>query len=183
MNITIKKASLRNNMFLNYEFEQKDTEVNNTIKTQSDAPIHEDLANLFRKLIPHFAFITEEISEDLALNAINDPDDYLFRPLENAIEPKLYNFYVTEFCVVDKKGLNFVSLSGGKVLASKDTISFSTYLVDLDSLNDYKFVSELSDLIEELKREVLLYMDGKQAPRKQLEMFDEEEPKSKRKRK
>ncbi len=175
MHIVIKKASIRNGLFLNYEFEQRDTDVNNTIKTQSDAPIHEDLQKAFRKLIPHFALITEEIPEELAKSAIEDPEEYLFKPLEEAVEPKLYNFHVHEFSVVDKKGLNFVSLSGSKTLASKDVIGFSTYLVDLDSLTDYKFVQELTDLIDQLKKEVLLYMEGKQAPRKQLEMFSEEE--------
>lgn len=175
MNIVIKKASIRNGLFLNYEFEQRDTDVNNTIKTQSDAPIHEDLQKAFRKLIPHFAFITEEIPEELAKLAINDPEEYLFKPFDEAIEPKLYNFNVHEFAVTDKKGLNFICLSGGKTLASKDFMSFSTYLVDLDSLTDYKFVHELSELVDELKREVLLYMEGKQAPRKQLEMFSEED--------
>jgi hypothetical protein len=175
MNIVIKKASIRNGLFLNYEFEQKDTDVNNTIKTQSDAPIHEDLHKGFRKLIPHFALITEEISVELAKMAIDDPEEYLFKPFEEAIEPHLYKFHVNEFSVLDKKGLNFVSLSRSKTLATKDSISFSTYLVDLDNLTDYKFVQELSYLVDELKREVLLYMEGKQAPRKQLEMFSEED--------
>ena len=36
MNIIIKKAAIRSGLFLNYEFEQRDTDVNNTIKTQKD---------------------------------------------------------------------------------------------------------------------------------------------------
>ncbi len=175
MNITIKKASIRSGMFLNYEFEQRDVDVNNTIKTQSDAPIHEDLAKAFRMLIPHFAFVAEEITEELATKAIEDPETYLFQLLENAPEPKLYNFHVHEFSVIDKKGLNFVSISGSKTLTSKDVIYFSTPSIDLDSLTDYKFVNALANLVDTLRDEIKLYMEGKQAPKRQLEMFNEEE--------
>lgn len=174
MEILVKKGTIVNYHFLSYEIERKDTDSTNTIKTKSDAPIHDDMVRAFRKLIPHFALITEEIPEELAKLAIEDPELYLMKPFSQAIEPKLYNFNVHEFTVVDKKGMNFVALAGSKSLASKDVIGFSTYLIDLDS-RDYPFVDQLAELIEELKREVLLYMDGKQAPKKQLEMFDEEE--------
>lgn len=175
MNIIVKKAAMRNSLFLNYEFEQRDVDVNNTIKTQSDAPIHEDLQHAFKRLIPHFAFIAEEIDEKLAKKAIEDPETYLFTLLEEAPEPKIHNYHVHEFSIVDKKGLNFVSFAGTKTLASKDVIAFSTPSIDLDSINDYKFVQELSELIDVLKQEILEYMDGKQAPRKQLEMWSENE--------
>jgi hypothetical protein len=175
MNIIIKKAAIRSGMFLNYEFEQRDEISNNNIKTQSDAPIHDDLAKAFRQLIPHFAFITDEISEELARKCIDDPETFIFQPLEDAPEPRIYNFHVHEFSIMDKKGLNFVSISGSKTLLSKDTISFSTPSVDLDSLNDYKFVQQLSTLVEVLKKEVLLYMEGKQSERRQLEMFKDED--------
>lgn len=175
MNIVIKKASIRNGLFLNYEFEQRDTDVNNTIKTQSDAPIHEDLHRAFRLLIPHFAFIAEEISEELAKKCMDEPEVYLFCPFEEAPEPAIFNFHVHEFSIIDKKGLNFVTISGSKTLVSKDVIGFSTPSIDLDSLNDYKFVQKLSNIVELLKSEVLQYMEGKQAPRRQLEMFSGEE--------
>lgn len=175
MEIIIKKATLRNGLFLNYEFVQQDKNSVNTIKTSSDAPVHEDLQKCFRRLIPHFAFIAEEIDEELAKKAIDDFESYLLVPFDDAPEPKLYNFECYEVSISDVKGLNFVSIFGSKKLSTTETISFKTPSVDLDSLNDYKFVQELSNLIELLKSEVKQYMDGKHSERKQMEMFSEEE--------
>ena len=175
MEIIIKKATLRNGLFLNYEFVQQDKNSVNTIKTSSDAPVHEDLQKCFRRLIPHFAFIAEEIDEALAKKSIEDYEKYLMVPFDEAPEPKLYNFDCYEVSISDVKGLNFVSIFGSKKLSTNDTISFKTPSVDLDSLTEYKFVKELSDLIDLLKNEVKLYMDGKHSERKQMEMFSNED--------
>lgn len=77
MNVVVKKAEIRSSLFLSYEYDQKDAEVSNSIKTASDAPIHDDLRNAFKALIPHFVFICEEnTDEKIILDAIENPDDY-----------------------------------------------------------------------------------------------------------
>ena len=174
MNIVIKKAGIRNSIFLSYEFEQKDADVNNTIKTSSDAPIHDDLRAAFRALIPHFAFICEEITnEDLVQAAIERPESYL-EDRENSVCLDFFKFYVQEFSILDKKGLNFVTISGNKQLTNGDIVSFSAPAIDLDG-GSYKFTYELNQAVEVLKVEVLAYMQGKQAPKAQLEMFSGDE--------
>lgn len=174
MNIVIKNAAIRSSLFLSYEFEQKDLDVKNTIKTSSDAPIHDDLRNAFRALIPHFAFICEEITdENLVSKAIADPEMYL-SDRESAPDDSFFKFKVNSFTMIDlKKGLNFVSISGDKQLSTLEEISFPSPSIDLEG-GTYKFRSELAETIEVLKKEVLAYMQGKQAPKTQMEMFREE---------
>lgn len=174
MNIVIKNAAIRSSLFLSYEFEQKDLDVNNTIKTSSDAPIHDDLRNAFRALIPHFAFICEEITdESLVEKVIGDPEMYL-ADRETAPTDVFFKFMVQSISILDKKGLNFITISGSKQLTTLDSISFSAPAIDLDG-GSYKFRIELADAVDVLKKEVLAYMQGKQAPKTQMEMFASEE--------
>lgn len=174
MNIVIKKAAIRNSIFLTYEFDQHDADVKNGIRTSSDAPIHDDLRTAFRALIPHFAFICEEITnEDLVQAAIERPESYL-EDRENSASLDFFKFYVNEFSINDKKGLNFVTISGNKLLTDGEVVSFSAPAIDLDG-GSYKFTYELKEAVEILKREVLAYMQGKQAPKAQLEMFEGDE--------
>ena len=60
MQIEIKKAKIKNRIFLAYEYIQKDHDVENKNSTSSDAPIHDDLQNAFNELIPHLVLICEE---------------------------------------------------------------------------------------------------------------------------
>lgn len=173
MQITIKKAAIKGSLFLSYEFEQTDVDVKNLIKTSSDAPIHDDLRECFRKLIPHFCFISEEITNpDIIEKAIKDPDTYLMDE-EVSPNPTFFKYRVFQFSVVEKDGDEVVYLQGSKRLETYKEISFSTPGTSLFD-DDYQFVNELKEAIDELKSEVLAYMQGKSAPKAQLEMFGEE---------
>lgn len=174
MQIVIKKAAIKGSLFLSYEFEQTDFDVTNLIKTSSDAPIHDDLRKVFRKLIPHFTFICEEITDEETIQkAIDFPDIYIMDS-ETTPEPKFFKYRVSQFSIVEKDGDTVIHLSGSKQLETMKEISFSAPGVSIEE-NDYKFRSELSELIEELRKEVLAYMQGKTAPKAQLEMFSEED--------
>ena len=174
MNITIKKASIRGSLFLNYEFEQTDLGVKNNIKTNSDAPIHDDLRNAFRTLIPHYAFICEEIkNKSLVTKALKEPELYLL-DREVAPDDSFFKYRVYGFNIKENKGFESVEISGSKQLDNHEEISFSTYDVDLAD-SEYPFLSELNDAIEHLKGEVLAYMQGKSAPKAQMEMFGDED--------
>lgn len=174
MNVTIKKASLRGSLFLNYDFEQQDADVKNLIKTSSDAPIHDDLRNAYRRLIPHFAFICEEVKDEaLVRKAIENPDTYLY-DREVAPDDTFFKFRVSEFSIEEKKGFEYLKLYGCKALATFQEVCFPTPSIDMEDSN-YPFRNELAETIEDLKVEVLAYMQGKQAPKAQLDMFDEEE--------
>lgn len=170
MKIVIKKAAIKGSLFLSYEFEQQDVDVNNLIKTSSDAPIHDDLRVAFRKLIPHFAFICEEITDEkLVKKAIKNPDSYLI-DIDTAPSDVFFKFRVSAFSIVEKDGDETVFINGSKRLETNKEISFSTPGISLHD-DDYPLVSELNEAIEELKEEVLAYMQGKSAPKAQLEMF------------
>lgn len=174
MNIVIKKATIKGSLFLSYEFEQTDVDVKNRIKTSSDAPIHDDLRNAFRALIPHFTFICEEVKSDkLVGKAIKNPDSYLLDP-ETAPDQTFFKYRVIEFSIIEKDGDEKVYLKGSKKLESTKEISFSTPGVSLFD-QDYKFISELNDAIDILKEEVLAYMQGKSAPKSQMEMFGDDD--------
>lgn len=174
MNVTIKKASLRGSLFLNYDFEQTDADVKNTIKTSSDAPIHDDLRNAFRALIPHFAYICEEVKDEaLTQKAIENPEMYL-HDRELAPDDTFFKFRVGEFSLEEKKGFEYLTLFGCKSLATFQEVCFSSPKIDMEDTN-YPFATELKEAIEVCKVEVLAYMQGKQAPKAQLEMFNDEE--------
>lgn len=174
MQIAIKRAAIKGSMFLSYDFEQTDVDVKNNIKTSSDAPIHDDLRNAFRKLIPHFVFICEEITnQKLIEKALANAELYLENQ-DTAPDTSLFKYRVTEFKLIEKDGDDKVIISGSKRLLTNKEISFSTPAKSLFD-DDYKFRQELNDDIEHIKNEVLAYMQGKTAPKAQLEMFEEEE--------
>lgn len=160
--ITIKKAKIQKGIFLSYSYNLKERDVENKIDASSDAPIHVDLRNAFKKLIPHFALILEEISQEVAETAMFQEIEY-----EEDQDP-LEKYFVTGIAIsgtIDSEG---VVISGSKMLKSGDVVSFPTPFMKWD--DKYVFMSELTELIEELKQEVLEYLDGKQAPKAQIEM-------------
>ncbi len=174
MEISIKKAGISSGLFLSYEFEQTDSNVKNINKTKSDLPIHDDLKKAFRMLIPHFCFICEEITDEaLIQNAIDSYDEYLLDK-ETSLHPAFFKYYVTDFALNGKGDAERIKISGTKYLEIFSSISFPAPEIDLNSTK-YKFVEDLIHVVDILKREVLAYMEGKQAPKMQVEMFAGEE--------
>lgn len=174
MEILIKKAGITSGLFLSYEFEQTDSNVKNINKTKSDLPIHDDLRRAFRALIPHFVFICEEIKDETIIeNAINNYDDYLLDQ-ETSKHPEFFKYYVSDFTITGKGDAEKLKISGSKSLESFESISWTAPEILLDSTK-YKFVESLKESVAVLKREVLAYMEGKHAPKAQMEMFSDEE--------
>lgn len=175
MEVTIKKAAIRGRLFLSYEFDQTELGVKNSIKTSSDQPIHEDLRNAFKNLIPHFAFICEEVRDQkLVKKAIKDPEDYLMNK-EEAKDVTFFKYHVFQFSIIEKKdGGEYISISGSKQLESLEEISFATPNISLHD-DEYPLLDELNETIDELKSEVLAYMQGKAAPKAQMTMFGDDD--------
>lgn len=174
MNIVIQKATL-SGIFLNYEFEQKDTESNNLMKVKSDLPVHDDLRTVFRRFIPHFAAACDqELDEKLLKKAVKDPDLYVTSK-DDAPEDTFFKYTVHTISHNTKKGMNGVTIYGcRRVGEHAEEISFNSPEIDLDD-SSYKYVAELTELVEEWKEEVMAYMNGKHAPKAQIEMFSEED--------
>jgi hypothetical protein len=174
MEVKIKKAGIRGSIFLSYEFEQTDLNVKSNIKTSSDAPIHDDLRAAFRTLIPHYAFACEEIkNKALVLKAIKDSELYLLDK-ETAPDDSFFKYRVYGFSIKENKGYETVEILGSKQLENMEEISFSSYPIDVTD-TDYPFLNELNESIAVLKDEVLAYMQGKSAPKSQIDMFPEDE--------
>lgn len=170
MVITIKKAAIVGSLFLKYSYEVQNGDVKDKINNSSDAPIHDDLRKEFRKLIPHFAFICEEIKDEkLIKKCLANPDDYLTKTDGEIADETFLKYRVTEFEVTERKGYYFIAISGAKKLSTEEEIYFTTPSIDADG--DYKFIYELNETIEALKGEVIEYMQGKHAPKAQFEMF------------
>ncbi|MGB3452919.1 MAG: hypothetical protein WBA59_03715 [Moheibacter sp.] len=164
----IKKAKIKNHLFLQYECRQTVDGVTNDINTSSDAPIHEDLKNAFLNLVPHFAFLADEFPEKQMKKFINgqlSEDDEVFR-----------KFKVGSFIMGGNGDSEGVTISGSKEV-EMGVISFSTPFIKYDG--DYQFIVELIGAMEILEKEVKGYIEGKRAPKAQTELnfddFDENE--------
>lgn len=172
--IVIRKATMKGSLFLSYSFDQIEPDVKNRINTNSDAPIHDDLRNAFRRLIPHFAFISEEITdEEFIEKAILNPEKYLY-DRDEAVDETLFKYRCFEFEIREKDGYEKITISGAKQLKNLSEIIYSTPAIGLGD-DKYKFHYELQQSVEELKNEVAAYMQGKVAPKAQIDMFDEDD--------
>lgn len=174
MQIVIKKATIKGSLFLSYSFDQIDSDVKNRINTSSDAPIHDDLKNAFRKLIPHFAFMSEEIKDEkLIKNAFKNPEAFLLNRDESK-DQTFFKFRCHQFEINEKDGYEKITISGAKQLENLNEIYFSVPPIGLGD-DSYQYHRELQNTVEELKTEVAAYMQGKSAPKAQTEMFDEDD--------
>lgn len=163
MSTTITTAKIKNKLFLAYGYSQRVDGIENKITTSSDAPIHIDLKNAFLRLIPHFAFICEEITEDVARTAIKT--GFIKNDEE---ENPLNRFDVGGFSIGGSGDSEGVTISGSKWLQSGKLVNFNTPFIKWD--DDYEFGDELIEAVDILKSEVYEYLEGKQAPKLQQAM-------------
>lgn len=164
----INKAKIKNKLFLYYEYSLMAGDVNYDIKTSSDAPIHDDLRNAFRNLIPHFAFLCEEIGEYKMMEFIDG---------KSSPEDEFYIKYsVNQFSIGGSGDSEGITLSGNKRVGT-GVVNFNTPFLRYS--DEYEYMNEFIAAIETAKDEVRLYIDGKHAPKAQQEMvfddFDSEE--------
>ncbi len=158
--IEIKKAKIKNGIFLAYEYVQKADDIENKITTSSDAPIHEDLRGAFGRLVPHFALMTEEVNEfDV---------DGVIRQDEEA--ECLAKFEVTGVTIAGTGDSEGVVISGYKTLESGKVVNFNTPFQKFE--DEYQYSEELYNAVAMVRTEVYEYMEGKQAPRKEVGSFD-----------
>jgi hypothetical protein len=168
--ITIKSGKISNGMFLEYSFEEKKEESTDTVKKKSDLPIHNDCQKSFNNLIPHLMLLCEQVDKsdeileafDNGVDDINDENSYF------------YNYRVTEFKITGNASSEGVVLSGNRQLSTGKTISLTTPFIRWDN-EDYKFVSDLAEAVENVREEVYQYYQGKHAPLPKQESFNFEE--------
>lgn len=171
MEFTIKNASIKRVMFLKYGYDHFVNNAKFTHSSSGDAPIHDDLRESFQNLIPHFAFICEEINEAVCRQAINDIKKGIIHDFET--DP-LRKYDVSGFTLgKDSEG---VTISGSKSLESGKSININTPFTQWDDI-EYPFMSELLAAVDLLKSEVYEYIEGKRAPiiHQTIDMFESEE--------
>jgi hypothetical protein len=167
MNITIKNAKIKNTMFLEYGYSERINNAENEIKTQSNAPIHDDLANAFKALVPHFAGICEELEDAIISKAIYQKDDLSYLDnLEDNENPLKY-YSVKGFSIGGSGDDEGVTISGNKKLQSGKLVNFNTPFTKFFDFDNYSYCSELRNALDNLRSEVYDYLEGKQAPPRQ----------------
>lgn len=165
--IIVRKAKIKNDMFLAYEYSERTITAKNNISTHSDAPIHSDLRNCFKTLIPHFALLTEEVSKEIG--------ERIFEYNEPIPEEMIHKFSVIGFSIGGTGDGEGVTLIGNKELNTGKRVSFNTPFQRFydDSENAYPYTRELNEAITATINEVELYMNGKQADPPMRSLFDD----------
>lgn len=158
-NVKIKKANIREGLFLYVEFTEelqghnrKENKINSTV------PIHEDLKNSFDALHRHLAILCDEVNVS-----------------------KKSEFSELVFPAFDARGFTIggSTESGVTISGSKDgkygTVNLNTPFTKYDE-SEYPYMPELTLDIEACIYEVEQYLfEGKRAPEKQIAIeFPEE---------
>lgn len=163
--ITITSGTLKGSHSLDYSYDHQTENVNNKVTNSCDAAIHNDLKEAFQNLIPHLALICEELPESkvksIIKNGFQDMDE------ENDIRIK---FHVQSFKIKGKDDSESIIISGTKLLKIGKSVKLISPSIRWDE--DYKYIDELSEAIEQCKIEVNEYLNGKIAPENQIDMFE-----------
>ena len=155
-NVTIKKATIKDNNYLSVEYTEQQPDGFSTIKKECKIPVHDDLKLAFSALSNHLANLT----------------------FQHDKKGKLC--YESTACKGFSIGGNGdsegVTLTGVRTLDSDKSLNISSPFQRFDSdLFDYKHMDDLIEKINICKYEVIEYLfNGKHAPENQLAMpFDE----------
>jgi hypothetical protein len=177
--IEIRTGTLKDGMFCHYGYDHTvATNTTDSVTRKSQVPVHDDLKETFRDLNVHLAIVCEEIHPDEIKNIDElpelDPDPDLTEEDQDPMAVKLSRFTVSSFKVVGNGENEGVILTGQKRLSTNDYVKLETPVVKWHS--DYAFVNELRVAIFNSVEEIEQYMNGKQAPQRQMELgFEEEE--------
>lgn len=159
--VKIKKASIKDSLFLNVEYSEflhehskKETKLSCTV------PIHEDLKNAFSRLHRHLAILCDE--EKVPKNSA------AFQIAE------FEKFGVRGFSIGGSDESEGVTVSGFKE-GKFGIVNLNTPFTKFES-EDYPFLSELTGDVDDCIMEVEQYLfEGKRAPEKQLELGFEDD--------
>ena len=140
----------------------------------SSALVHADLKKAFSKLTPHLAVKCEQIDASLIsdIETIEKYDEEIHE--EGGLEHKISMFHVYGFQVQGVGENEGVILTGSRTLSTGEDVTLISPKITWDS--DYLFVPDLQVAVDNLKKEVLEYHNGKTAPfYEQGDLFEEEE--------
>lgn len=154
-NVKIKKAKIKDDLFLDVEFTEelpghskKDTKLSCTV------PVHDDLKDAFKKLHVHLALLCDETK---------------VKKGEDVSTIEIAGFDVRGFSISGNDENEGVTISGYKE-GKYGIVNLNTPFTKWEG-SDYPFPSELAEHVQAAVYEVEQYLfEGKRAPEKQLEM-------------
>lgn len=152
--IQLKKAKIKDSLFLEVEYSESIADGTNTVKKDCTAPVHDDLKNAFSKLDDHLCGLCYQY------NSISELD--------------IENTKAKGFTIGGSGDNEGVVLIGSRDLDDGSVLNLVSPFKKWDS--DYEEISELSEAIETCKHEVKLYLfEAKHKPEAQQELpFGEE---------
>ncbi len=157
-NYNVKKAKLIDRYSMEIEYDEEETTVNELAK-KCRREVHPDLIAAFDNLTAHLPLICELV------------DPVIFKPNDELIHIMLGSYMVTGFSIGGENEHEGVVLIGRKTLGNKKVINLvSPFTKWEDEHSPYKYSSELSAAISRAENEVIAYLQGKFAPKKQLEL-------------
>lgn len=168
--IEIKSAKLKD-LFAEYSYEQIVEEIKNLrtneVTVNSDAPVHDDFKQAFKQLNSHLALLCEQVSygkpEEIAAIMDNIENDY----------DKFTDFKVTAFKITGTGESEAVVLTGQRKLSNGKVLNLNCPNTKFE--DEYQFMPELIAALNTAKNEVLEYHNGKRAPEKQQDLFEDED--------
>lgn len=184
-NVTIKKAKIKDNLFLDVEYSEIVTDGTNSVTKSCTAPVHDDLKKAFKKLTIHLGLLTEQISVAKGKGSVTA--DFDSERVLHLFDPGLeFHFTETGWNIIDSMYCSGFTIGGtgdseGVTLIGRRTLSNSKVLNLVSpfqkwegDMYDYNYSSELSEIIAECTGEVKLYLfEGKHQPEAQLSLFDQ----------
>jgi hypothetical protein len=184
MSITIKKAKIKNELFLEVEYSEKLNDGTNTVKKECTAPVHDDLKLAFKRLNVHLALLCEQvyiatgkagieiqkgIGEEIAWQMDPNNDFTFSQPSWNIIR----GMYCSGFTIGGSGESEGVTLIGYRLLGNDKVLNLTSPFQRWG--DSYEFDSKLGEIIEACKHETYQYLfNDKHKPNAQLSMFDED---------
>lgn len=163
MEIHVNSGEIKSGIFLAWSYEEHTPGCKKTVKAGSDAPIHEDLANAFQKLLPHMLLVSEFKGKPELVKHFD-----LGTELPEEITSK---FKVHSFTLEEKNSEISVKITGSKNLSTGKRLPITPPKISRGSgENEYEFFTHLLGVVEELKGEIVEFMDGKMGTRAQIDM-------------
>jgi hypothetical protein len=170
LTLTIKKAKIADDTFLETEYLLTEADGDDTVSTEiaskSRKIIHEDLKKAFNRLIPHLVMLAEIVDDE-------NVDRYHFDTEEIYQDPRFDKFRVTGFSLGGNDEHSGVTIIGRKMLRGKKVLNLTTPFTKFDPETEqsgYHFLRELYIAVDLCEQEVQAYINGKHAPNPQLEL-------------
>jgi hypothetical protein len=143
--------------YCNYSYDvTKGIGLGDTHAVKGQGIVHDDMPDAFQKLNVHLACIDDVFKH-------SDVDFTSIRKVEN--NPLTTLYVVNGFKVSGSDDRESVVLEGEKQInCSGNRIALKTPKIPMDSLSSYKWYNELKEAVDECRKEVELYMNGKCTP-------------------